>query len=732
MERHAAGSSQKKRKRSGSGEETGGGGDHGNASKPRTEAARAEPLPSDAPFSATDLETAVRVVAALATRPELHDSRAVRPLRKALAPLHERFVQQRFQGQTPLEFKEREEAERATRRKRAAETAHDRALINTRKLRLGRMKKLNALTENSSGAGTLAVPSSMLLAVPDGPVFDGVNISLGQSAGSAVVAGIADQPRAASSSDPLEVRDVSHDPAQRDEDLSPSWTPSVSREPSPSPSPSPSPDAAASSAATAELKRPRSCYVCKARFYTLHHFYDQLCPTCASVNWEKRMHVGNLEGRVVLLTGGRVKIGYQCALKLLRSKAALIVTTRFPVDASLRFSREPDFHEWRGRLRVYGLDLRDLGAVEQFCAELNECLPRLDAIVNNACQTVRRPPAYYRHLMANEITVTTALQNGQAPGHTGSGAAANTPTANGGREPVKTHPALELVMPGGFHEVEAARKAGMAIADQILEQDAAPRSSPQQGQLQPQPQAQSQSQSQSFAQVTSATLSQVALVPGDEKVDESLFPVGVYDVNAQQLDLRKENSWVLNMNQVSTPELVEVMAINAVTPFILNARLKGLMIQAGKLDTGEISEADARPRGAPLFADAPMVGRRLADVGRYVVNVSAMEGKFYRVKTERHPHTNMAKAALNMMTRTSAQDYVKDGIYMNSVDTGWINEENPLERGIRTMINNNFQTPIDEVDAAARVLDPILSGVEQAPEERVWGKFLKDFYETEW
>merc|ERR1719253_2066615 len=98
---------------------------------------------------------------------------------------------------------------------------------------------------------------------------------------------------------------------------------------------------------------------------------------------------------------------------------------------------------------------------------------------------------------------------------------------------------------------------------------------------------------------------------------------------------------------------------------------------------------------------------RVPDDWKFVVNVSAMEGKFYRTKTANHPHTNMAKAALNMMTRTSAQDYATDGIFMNSVDTGWINDENPLPTASRISAEHNFQSPLDEVDAAARILDPI-------------------------
>jgi NAD(P)-dependent dehydrogenase (short-subunit alcohol dehydrogenase family) len=115
---------------------------------------------------------------------------------------------------------------------------------------------------------------------------------------------------------------------------------------------------------------------------------------------------------------------------------------------------------------------------------------------------------------------------------------------------------------------------------------------------------------------------------------------------------------------------------------------------------------------------------------RFIVNVSAMEGKFYRFKTAQHPHTNMAKAALNMMTRTSSDDLSKKRIYMNSVDTGWINDENPLERAAATAEKNNFQTPIDEIDAAARCLDPVFDGI--ATGKCVHGKFLKDYHETEW
>ena len=151
-----------------------------------------------------------------------------------------------------------------------------------------------------------------------------------------------------------------------------------------------------------ELGEPQHCYVCKKKWTVSHHFYDQLCPPCADFNYAKRTETADLSGRVALLTGGRVKIGYQAGIKLLRAGAELLVTTRFPRDSALRYAREPDFDDWGDRLRIFGLDLRHTPSVEAFCRHLGDTRPRLDFIVNNACQTVRRPPDFYRHMMELE------------------------------------------------------------------------------------------------------------------------------------------------------------------------------------------------------------------------------------------------------------------------------------------------------------------------------------------
>src|SRR5699024_9384814 len=115
-----------------------------------------------------------------------------------------------------------------------------------------------------------------------------------------------------------------------------------------------------------KLNSPRNCYVCKKEYTDLHFFYDAMCPECAEFNYQKRFQTASLAGQVALIIGARLKIGYHATLMMLRAGATVIATTRFPMDAAIRFSKEDDFPEWKDRLQIHGLDLRHTPSVEIF------------------------------------------------------------------------------------------------------------------------------------------------------------------------------------------------------------------------------------------------------------------------------------------------------------------------------------------------------------------------------
>jgi NAD(P)-dependent dehydrogenase (short-subunit alcohol dehydrogenase family) len=192
-------------------------------------------------------------------------------------------------------------------------------------------------------------------------------------------------------------------------------------------------------------------------------------------------------------------------------------------------------------------------------------------------------------------------------------------------------------------------------------------------------------------------ISRLAVVAGSASSDR-IARFSAIDAGGLVPDLHTSNSWTQRVDEVDALELLEVQLCNMTAPFILVSRLRAAM--------------------------AASPARR-----KYVVNVSAMEGVFSRgYKGPGHPHTNMAKAALNMLTRTSAVELLTDGILMTAVDTGWITDERPHYTKAR-LADEGFHAPLDLVDGAARVYDPIVQGEAGVD---LYGCFLKDYARAEW
>ena len=569
----------------------------------------------------------------------------LRQFRKSLASCLSLHQQLMYDGKSEKEFFEQRMSERTLKRQKMAERAQQKKYVAATDLRRGRVEKLEKLKEDSKDEEEAKL---MQFLIPDGHVdtshYNGVK---------------------------LLVEDASDDDDDVEKDQKDGKV----------------------------LPKLRSCYVCKIRFRILHHFYDQLCPDCAAFNYDKRNQTADLTDTVAVVTGSRVKIGFQVCLKLLRAGATVVATTRFPNNAVAAYRRESDFNAWSDRLKIYGLDLRDVTGLEAFTRYLKVMYKNgIDMLINNACQTVRRPAGYYLPLVEKESDlwskgdeshhnvlagckeferIRRRLVVEQANNEHSDNQARLLPSGSNGNLLLNSHPEKQ----------EEATAAGELVK----------KGNPTDSSIQIPFDATGISHS--------AAMSQMAIIPEDVGIDENIMPSGLSDINGHQVDLRTTNSWLLKIDQVSTPEIMECFFVNAIAPFVLNSRLTPLM-------------------------ESPVDDPKRPD--RFIINVSAMEGKFYRYKMPNHPHTNMAKAALNMLTRTSSEELAKKSrIYMNSVDTGWINDENPLEKASRIAEANHFQTPIDEIDAAARILDPIISAKNDKSDAK-FGCFFKDYKETEW
>lgn len=361
--------------------------------------------------------------------------------------------------------------------------------------------------------------------------------------------------------------------------------------------------------------RSRRCYVCKQPYRDVHHFYHLLCPDCARLNFAKRNQSVDMTGRIALVTGGRIKIGFQTALKLLRCGARVSVTTRFPKDAAARYAQEADFSTWQDRLTIFPADFRDVPGFLRLIEMLRVRLPALDILINNAAQSVRNSADYLHRLQRIESAAALPANLSHLIG------------------------VMKEAVSGG-----AVSAAGGASSDVSL-----------------------------------------------------LTNTGQLDRHGELIDQRESHSWTNRLAEVEPVDLLESLLINVNAPCLLASRLK------------------------PLFLRSPFRDR-------FVINVTGLDGQFGRSKSDRHPHVNMTKAALNMLTRTSAADYAQSGIFMNSVDTGWITHLASNSRRMQMQLRG-FVPPLDEVDGAARILDPVLRGIHG---ELLFGQLWRHFRPSTW
>ena len=352
------------------------------------------------------------------------------------------------------------------------------------------------------------------------------------------------------------------------------------------------------------------CYVCKTKLtneQTIHKLNNNMCSTCVDINYKKRTVTCDLTGKIAIITGGRVKIGYETSKKLLLSGCTVIVTSRFVDDCLSRYQKEEKYDEFKSRLTIYQLNMLNYNKVCEFIKYIHKKFTKIDILINNAAQTIKRPYKFYEHMLTNRIDTSkddenniVARDDNDCKYLKDNNNKNNNLTFNNGTNNCDKNDIYECTRIDDF---------------------------------------------------------------------EKIFPIDKYDEFGQQIDLRKVNSWILEIDDVDVKELLEVYCINTIIPFVLCGAFKNLM-------------------------------KRDKDEYTWIVNVSSMEGVFnWRNKPSTHPHTNMAKAGLNMMTRTCGKYYIKENIVMISVDTGWNNSQYPCTYDIKT--------PLDCIDGASRILYPI-------------------------
>ena len=406
-----------------------------------------------------------------------------------------------------------------------------------------------------------------------------------------------------------------------------------------------------------KFKNFSKCYICKEKFTldNIHKFYGNLCTKCGDHNYSYRTLQLDLSGRIAIVTGGRVKIGYYISTKLLSYGCKVIITTRFPKDSLLKYQQDPDYEKWKDNLIIYPIDFRIFESTIKFINYIKENFTHIDILINNAAQTLRRTSSYYNYLLPIETKEVNKEND-------------------------------KIIVKEDYVSIQNSNPKILDNKPEILNS------------LIP-----SENRKNSdFQEILplSVITSQIKIM--EEKYQPSVTMMGS---DGQPYDFAGgKNSWNFEFDEIPFQEFTEVQIINAWTPYYLCVKLK------------------------PLMEKSPFQDK-------YIVNVTAVEGMFNHYKRTTHVHTNMAKAALNMFTRTCGKYLKNIGIYMTCVDTGWVNYMDEMNKLIDKNEKENYENtfiniPLDELDGAMRVLQPIIEGIKN--KNYLYGILLKNYTTSVW
>ncbi len=400
-----------------------------------------------------------------------------------------------------------------------------------------------------------------------------------------------------------------------------------------------------------------NCYICKQKLYPddIHLFYGNMCKKCGDYNYSFRSLTLDLSGRIAIVTGGRVKIGYYIATKLLSYGCKVLTTSRFPKDTLLKYQQHPEYEKWKNNLLIYPIDFRFFNSVVKFIDYINQNFSHIDILINNAAQTVRKTTSYYKYLLPIEMKELKQEDENKI---------------------IKTDYLFrnqnklddELKLKNNKEEIKNALTTKQDEYNEFLP--------------------------------LSVIASQIKIM--EEKKQPIINELGN---DGQPYDFSHgKNSWYLEFDEIPFQEFTEVQMINAWVPYYLCVKLKPLMLKSP-------------------FPD------------KYIVNVTAVEGIFNHFKKTTHVHTNMAKASLNMFTRTCGKYLKNFNIYMTCVDTGWVSPMSEINKILDNNTKNNFEEefkniPLDELDGAMRVLHPIIEGIKN--KNYLSGILLKDYVKSNW